>query len=270
VYTAWDYLCQGGVAELIKRSIVLISEEYARLGTCALAWPWICTTPWSSRWPTANGTRRCALLQDIIGGIVPQEYNERTTPPVRWVAEIEPHKNAKKWGKFQEHPDQVEPHTLPDPAQFLPSDPGQIPLIQISFPDLDFSWQLRLRRGVKFSELTHKERGEARAFFVSLWNRLDLEFGKTFDTYLPAQGENGQVVLSQPLAVNLVNHAKVPLAWLMAAEQGVDTVSLIGLDAEALRTEAARRQAYVDLLEKRVCGCIDWIAALIGEGTGDA
>jgi hypothetical protein len=253
VYTTWDYLCQGGVAELVKRAIVLISEAYQRIGLRSRValdmHDALILEIAHDEWNDA-----LIIASEAMSSVVPQELNDRTDPPVRWIAEPDLAENHKKWGKFQWHPGDADEKaaispeipdtsiTLPDPASFLPVAPGKIPLIQIEFEDLAITWQLRVRRGVKFSELTHTERGEIRALMVSLWNRVDQEFGETFPVHLPVLGEGGQVVLSQPLNVDLLNHAKVPLAWLMAAEQGIDTVALIGLTAEELKAEAAARQ----------------------------
>jgi DNA polymerase I-like protein with 3'-5' exonuclease and polymerase domains len=266
LYTAWNYLCQGGVAEMLKRAIVLISEEFEQRG-------------WRSRvaldihdaivleidhaeWDEALARATWLMEHEILPG----ELNARTVPEVRWIAQPDLAENDKKWGRFQWHPEVVHSeapkgsqNVLPTSADLVTPAPSEIPLVEIRFEDLHFTWKLKARRGVKFSQLTRAERGEIRAFLVSLWNRLDLAFCEEFTAHLPVRDAKGLFGVGAAITVDLNNHAKIPLAWLQAANLGADTVDLVGMTAEELQAEAARRRGYIDLLDRRVRFATDWI-----------
>jgi DNA polymerase I-like protein with 3'-5' exonuclease and polymerase domains len=103
-FVAWNYLCQGGVSELLKRAVVLVSETFAERG-------------WRSRvaldihdalvlqvahdeWDEA-----LSLASQIMSTIAPDDLVQRTTPPIRWRAAPDLAENRRKWGAQQWHPD---------------------------------------------------------------------------------------------------------------------------------------------------------------------
>lgn len=319
-YTAWNYLCQGGVAEMVKRSIVLINEAYYERGMASRValdmHDAIILEVAHIEWDTA-----LAIASEVMQTVIPNEMNQRTTPPIQWIAQPNPEENQKKWGKFQWHPggdmpEGVEgsaseadarladleigywldedfnlyeipygelgmaqsnhhgpfntseealvaqkelrakyaPANLPafDPAP----EPASIPLIKLAYADMDFTWQLRVRPGVKFTDLTPKERGEWRAFFNAFWNKLDQETERTFEVVVPQNGALRRV------SVNRVNYIKVLELW--AAQPQIPAE--VGLSTDTMKTELDTHQTFMKLVEKRVQGCLTWLNALEGEG----
>lgn len=103
-YRSWNYGCQGGVAEMVKRSIVLITEEYEQRGMQS----WVTLDMHDAlvlnvahaEWDSA-----LAIASEVMEKILPQKFNERTTPNIVWTAQPDLAENTKKWGKFQLHPE---------------------------------------------------------------------------------------------------------------------------------------------------------------------
>jgi DNA polymerase I-like protein with 3'-5' exonuclease and polymerase domains len=104
-FVAWNYLCQGGVSEMLKRAVVLVSETFAERG-------------WRSRvaldvhdalvlevahdeWDEA-----LPLASRIMASIAPDDLVRRTAPPIHWRAAPNLIENCKKWGAQQWHPDE--------------------------------------------------------------------------------------------------------------------------------------------------------------------
>ncbi len=103
-FVAWNYLCQGGVSEMLKRAIVLVSETFAARGWRsrvaldvhdALILE-VAHDEWDDALPLASG---------IMASIAPDPLIQRTTPPIRWRAAPNLVENRKKWGAQQWHPD---------------------------------------------------------------------------------------------------------------------------------------------------------------------
>jgi hypothetical protein len=100
LFTSWNYLNQGTVGEMIKRSIVKIGQELRAQG-------------YRSRvaldmhdaiiLEVFNEEQRAVLelCSSIMEAIIPDELNNRTNPPIRWTARADLKKNSKKWGKYQ-------------------------------------------------------------------------------------------------------------------------------------------------------------------------
>lgn len=103
-FVAWNYLCQGGVSELLKRAIVVVSESYRAQGMRSRValdmHDALILEIAHEEWDTA-----LPLASHIMANIAPQEMVERTTPPIRWVAQPDSEENKKKWGAEQSHPD---------------------------------------------------------------------------------------------------------------------------------------------------------------------
>lgn len=102
-FVAWNYLCQGGVGEMLKRAIVRISELYAAEGLQSrvaldIHDALIIETA-HDEWDTALD-----LASTAMQTIVPENLRGRTTPPVEWLARPNLEQNQKKWGKGQYHP----------------------------------------------------------------------------------------------------------------------------------------------------------------------
>jgi DNA polymerase I-like protein with 3'-5' exonuclease and polymerase domains len=103
-FVAWNYLCQGGVSETLKRAIVLLSETYrdhAMRSRVALDMhDALILEVAHGEWDAALD-----LASQIMSGITPAEFHQRTAPPVRWLARANLDENRRKWGYGQWHPD---------------------------------------------------------------------------------------------------------------------------------------------------------------------
>src|SRR5258708_5683257 len=103
-FVAWNYLCQGGVSEVLKRAIVLVSEAYrARNMRSRVALDMhdaLILEVAHEEWDTA-----LQLASQIMTTITPDALNHRTDPPIRWRAAPNVAENQKKWGAQQWHPE---------------------------------------------------------------------------------------------------------------------------------------------------------------------
>ena len=106
-FVAWNYLCQGGVSEVLKRAIVLVSEAYRahnmRSRIALDMHDALILEVADDEWDEA-----LRLASEIMTSITSTELNERTTPPIQWRAKPNLKENRKKWGAFQWHPEPVE------------------------------------------------------------------------------------------------------------------------------------------------------------------
>ncbi len=102
-FVAWNFLCQGGVSELLKRAIVLISEVYRahqmRSRVVLDIHDALILEVAHSEWDLA-----LSLAIEIMTHITPDTLNNRTNPPIRWSAMPKLEANRHKWGAQQWHP----------------------------------------------------------------------------------------------------------------------------------------------------------------------
>jgi DNA polymerase I len=103
-FVAWNYLCQGGVSEMLKRAIVLTSETYRQRGMRSRValdmHDALILEVAHEEWNEAID-----IASSIMSNITPAELNNRTQPPIQWVAKPKLIENAKKWGAMQWHPE---------------------------------------------------------------------------------------------------------------------------------------------------------------------
>jgi DNA polymerase-1 len=103
-FVAWNYLCQGGVSEVLKRAIVRVSEEFRARGFKSRAaldmHDALILEIAHDEWDAA-----LTLASSIMTTITPTEGNQRTNPPIRWRAAPKLDENRKKWGARQWHPE---------------------------------------------------------------------------------------------------------------------------------------------------------------------
>ncbi len=106
-FVSWNYVCQGGVSELVKRAIVLIAEAYRERGLRSRValdmHDAVILEVAHEEWDQA-----ISLASSLMSSVTPEEMNNRTTPPIRWIASPKLHENRKKWGLGQWHPEPVE------------------------------------------------------------------------------------------------------------------------------------------------------------------
>lgn len=103
-YVAWNYVCQGGVSELLKRAIVLVSETYRARGMRSRValdiHDALVLEVAHDEWEVALD-----LAAHHMTHVTPEALNNRTTPPIQWVARPKLDENRRKWGAGQWHPD---------------------------------------------------------------------------------------------------------------------------------------------------------------------
>ncbi len=103
-FVAWNFLCQGGVSELLKRAIVVVAETYQskdmRSRVVLDMHDALILEVAHDEWDEA-----LELASQIMCSIAPVELTQRTTPPIRWVAQPDMKENPRKWGAEQWHPD---------------------------------------------------------------------------------------------------------------------------------------------------------------------
>lgn len=103
-FVAWNYLCQGGVSEVVKRAIVIISETYRSRGMRSRValdmHDALILEVAHEEWDEA-----LQLASSVMTTVTPTSMTERTTPPIQWVAQPDLAENRKKWGAEQWHPD---------------------------------------------------------------------------------------------------------------------------------------------------------------------
>jgi DNA polymerase I-like protein with 3'-5' exonuclease and polymerase domains len=102
-FVAWNFLCQGGVSELLKRAIVVVAETYRANGMRSRValdmHDALILEVAHDEWDTA-----LRMASEIMSTIAPAELTQHTTPPIRWVAQPNLKENRSKWGAEQWHP----------------------------------------------------------------------------------------------------------------------------------------------------------------------
>jgi DNA polymerase I-like protein with 3'-5' exonuclease and polymerase domains len=102
-FVAWNYVCQGGVSEALKRAIVGLAETYTARGLRSRValdmHDALILEIAHDEWEEA-----LQIAIQIMTSVTPDEMNRRTTPPIRWRAEPDLEENRKKWGACQWHP----------------------------------------------------------------------------------------------------------------------------------------------------------------------
>jgi DNA polymerase-1 len=102
-FVAWNYLCQGGVSEVVKRAIVIISETYRGMGMRSRValdmHDALILEVAHDEWDAAIN-----LASTVMSTVTPASMTDRTTPPIQWVAQPDLAENRKKWGAEQWHP----------------------------------------------------------------------------------------------------------------------------------------------------------------------
>ena len=102
-FVAWNYLCQGGVSEVVKRAIVIISETYRGMGMRSRValdmHDALILEIAHDEWDEA-----ISIASTVMTTVTPASMTDRTTPPIKWVAQPNLTENRKKWGAEQWHP----------------------------------------------------------------------------------------------------------------------------------------------------------------------
>lgn len=102
-FVAWNYLCQGGVSEMLKRAIVLTAETYRQRGMKSRValdmHDALILEVAHDEWDDA-----LTIASDIMMNVTPERYRRKTDPPIVFVAQPDLAENAHKWGAQQYHP----------------------------------------------------------------------------------------------------------------------------------------------------------------------
>lgn len=102
-FVAWNYLCQGGVSEMLKRAIVIVSETYRAQGMRSRValdmHDALILEVAHDEWDVA-----LASASEIMSTVTPERWTRRTDPPILWVAQPDLDENRAKWGARQHHP----------------------------------------------------------------------------------------------------------------------------------------------------------------------
>jgi DNA polymerase I len=102
-FVAWNYLCQGGVSETLKRAIVMISDAYEQRGMRSRValdmHDALILEIAHDEWDEA-----LQLASELMGSVTPVEMHQRTTTPVQWIAQPNLAENQHKWGYGQWQP----------------------------------------------------------------------------------------------------------------------------------------------------------------------
>lgn len=102
-FVAWNYICQGGVSEMLKRSIVVVSETYRARGMRSRValdmHDALILEVAHDEWDEA-----LRLASHVMTTITPENLINRTKPPIRWTAKPNLKENPHKWGAEQLHP----------------------------------------------------------------------------------------------------------------------------------------------------------------------
>jgi hypothetical protein len=264
-YTAWDYLAQGAVAELVKRAIVLIMglyrERKMKSYIASEVHDSLILAVHHSEWDQA-----IFIAKMMMESVIPDDLNNRTTPPIQWIAEPDFEGNAKKWGKGQHHPEPKQEVQIPT----LPTEPAsqEVPEIVFSVPSLNFEWRgrVRLQPEIRFSDWSPAERVEAARFFCDYIQHIHGMLQQVYEVYLPAKLPDGTVGLAPtPTGVNMENWAKIPALWLRVAEQGIDVESILELSKDDLLALHNERQAQVTSIQKLSDTLLEYLAKFPSE-----
>ncbi len=103
-FVAWNYICQGGVSEMIKRAIVVVSETYRANGMRSRValdmHDALILEVAHEEWDEA-----LRVASHVMTTATPDKLIQRTNPPIRWIAEPNVKENPHKWGAEQWHPE---------------------------------------------------------------------------------------------------------------------------------------------------------------------
>lgn len=272
-YKGWNYGCQGAVAEMVKRSIVILMEELEEKGyksypSMDMHDAIIMNIALDEYAPVS------AMVSEIMEGVLPDDpYNNRTTPKMEWIADCDLKKNAEKWGKFQAHPKTG--GIAPIPAVSAPVFPDK-ELIKLSFDsvevngamvhkitliDLDYSVTLSYPPFTALQNLTDDQITETLNAIDGAVAALNAALNATYSVQLPLD-DNDQVYertdgsaiyRSDVLLVSIDDWCSVPSFWARACEfASLDPVEITGVTAQKLANTVTDRTEWATSLRARL------------------
>lgn len=228
-YTGWNYLCQGGVGEMIKRSIVLITEQFEEQGMKSRValdmHDAIILSVAHEEWQEALN-----IATHVMETVMPSGFNQRTTPNIQWIARPDIAENAKKWGKGQPQPGDTDFSGVMDPLpdatptmeaphqESADPQPAVAPNLVYIVSDLDWQLAISFRVDVPVSQLNVEELASAANLHNALIERIKAELSAPRETTIPKIQGGKYLGKSGIVKVNFENWVKVASAWINAAE----------------------------------------------------
>lgn len=253
-YRAWNYVCQGGVGELIKRSLVLIGETYRERGMKSRVahdmHDALILSVYRPEWDEA-----LEIAESIMTSVMPESLNQRTTPPIKWIAETN-HKaqeeNRAKWGKYQWHPElPAKTEQKPEPKPELV--PAQTRVVTLEYPimgDPCGAWRTTIEQTLQPDGAWRATPAQGAAFLQKVLARGRAWLAAGLEELLP----NGQTA-----KVDRANWVKVAGLWARAMGEA-------GKPDEA-EDWARIYQARADEVGQ-VVGLLEWLTAQLAQETG--
>lgn len=146
-YRSWNYICQGGVADVIKIAIVLIARMLRREGFRTR----VALQIHDSIILHAAVDELDLVLPRIImlmRTVVPQEWVERTTPSVIWLTDVSHKENAEKWGWRNNRQYPVDVYERDGSPRLVTIETGEVfrQLSYAHYVGLQRKWAAALRR----------------------------------------------------------------------------------------------------------------------------
>jgi DNA polymerase I-like protein with 3'-5' exonuclease and polymerase domains len=277
-YKAWNYICQGGVGEMVKRSIVLIDEELERRhlrSRIALDMHDAIILSVHNR----EVDEVLSLASSIMESVMPPEFNERTNPPIRWIAQPKLEENKLKWGKLQNPVEYTPIDISADVAHEAAAAMGQIDpytgqgLSEAQteqyyvIEDIELRLPLKFRIGVRLAELSRDEVIAALDLYDEVYKAIDNALKRPYTTRLPLTAKNelhtgeaqlGDVQVSEEVQVDIDNWSLVPLVWARCAhcnaiiDEWPKSVSEVFGTVDELAAEHEGRKHWVASLRERM------------------
>jgi DNA polymerase I-like protein with 3'-5' exonuclease and polymerase domains len=266
-YKAWNYLCQGGVSQMIKCSIIFIRREFMVQNL-------------KSRVALDEHdalifniyreelSKALAIAQKIMENVIPEQMNHRTAPPIRWIARADLKENANKWGKYQSDglPDEIGDlvtdiltvSTLGEVGGAVKKTPQAARKIVVIFQDIDLTLPVHFPIAEPLTSYSAQDFQEALQFFDTLMATLSAALNQLYRTRLPLDpsgnlnlGTHPIVVVGDEIEVDIENWIKTPLAWQQAARV-CDIEELIGVPFQELGKMAEDRTSWYLQLQSRL------------------
>jgi DNA polymerase I-like protein with 3'-5' exonuclease and polymerase domains len=263
-YKAWNYLCQGGVSQMIKRSIIFIRREFmAQNLKSRIALDEHDALIFNIYRDELS--KALSIAQKIMESVIPEQMNCRTAPPIRWIACGDLKENASKWGKYQSDglPDEISnpdgyspaPPVVEGAAKAPPQAAGKT---VVTFHDINLTLPVHFPIAEPLTSYATQDFHEALQFFDTLMEALSAALNQPYQTRLPLDpsgalnlGTHPVVVVGEEIEVDIENWIKAPLTWQQAARV-CDIEELIGVPFQELGKMAEDRMSWYLQLQSRL------------------
>jgi DNA polymerase I-like protein with 3'-5' exonuclease and polymerase domains len=96
-YKAWNYVCQGGVAELVKRATNQINR-FLRKGKYLSRIAMQVHDSLVMQMKIEEYHEIIDSILEIMSNVIPEKFNLRTNPKIKWLVDADHKDNKNKWG----------------------------------------------------------------------------------------------------------------------------------------------------------------------------